>query len=293
MLSLICAGAVVGLLVGLTGIGGGALLTPLLVLVFGLPPTAAVSSDLLVALGLKLTGGAVHQARGDVHWPIVLWLSAGSVPAALVGPVVTKLIGPAPALHSALKTTIGVVLLVVALVTVLAVHRWRPGGARRPDLVAVRRARTVALGAVTGLLVGFTSVGSGSIVAASLLLLYPALRMSALVATDIVQALPMVFTAAVGHAVLGDFHLPITWPLLLGGVPAVIAGSMLAPRLPARLLRNSLAVLLASTGTSLLTAHLPIILSAGAATAALAVYRTTRARKAAPEPATASEPPPA
>ncbi|MFD2415771.1 sulfite exporter TauE/SafE family protein [Amycolatopsis pigmentata] len=291
MLSLTAAGMLAGFLVGLSGVGGGALLTPVLVLVFGLPPTAAVSSDLLVAACMKLTGGVVHQRRGDVHWPIVGWLSLGGVPAGLLGPLVIHYVGTAPVVQRALTILLGVILLAVAAVMVVALSRWDPRGRRGPGQVPVRRGPTLLLGGVTGVLVGFTSVGSGSVVAACLLLAYPALRMSAIVATDIVQALPIVVTAAIGHLLVGDFHLSVAWPLLLGGVPAVVAGSLLAGRIPARLLRGVLAVLLAATGTTLLTHAPALVTSTAFVTAATAVIGSRRhtARSTTGDPAPTSE----
>ncbi|WAL62966.1 sulfite exporter TauE/SafE family protein [Amycolatopsis cynarae] len=290
MLSLTAAGMLVGFLVGMSGVGGGAVLTPVLVLVFGLSPTAAVSSDLLVAACMKLTGSVVHQRRGDVHWPIVGWLSLGGVPASLLGPVVIHYMGTTPVVQRVLNILLGVILLAVAAVMVVALSKWDPRGQWGPRQVPVRRVPTLLLGAVTGLLVGFTSVGSGSAVAASLLLAYPALRMSAIVATDIVQALPIVVTAAIGHLLIGDFHLSVAWPLLLGSVPAVVVGSLLAGRIPARFLRGVLAVLLAATGTTLLTRDPALIASTAvvAATTALIGSRWRAGQAAAEESTPAS-----
>ncbi|MBC3840331.1 sulfite exporter TauE/SafE family protein [Streptacidiphilus sp. 4-A2] len=195
-MSLALAGCLVGFLVGVSGIGGGTLLTPLLVLVFGLPPTAAVSSDLVVTAVLKLAGSAVHAVRSSAHLGLVGWLSLGGVPAALVGPLVTRLCGPSPALQSGLRTALGGVLLMVALATAWSLARRPPEQPQPLSELRIHRGRTLLLGLVAGLLIGFTSVGSGSVVAAVLLLSHPRLRPTELVATDLLQALPMTLAAA-------------------------------------------------------------------------------------------------
>lgn len=267
-------GCLVGLLVGVSGVGGGSLLTPLLVLLFGLPPTAAISSDLAVTAVLRFAGAIAHQARRDVHLGLVFWLSVGGVPAALVGPLMIRLFGPVEPLEHALRVLLGLVLVTVAVVNAWSLRR-RSAGQLPPSQVDVRKGRAVLLGLVTGLLIGITSVGSGSVVVAVLLITHPRLRPSSVVATDVVQSLPMVLAAALGHYLLGDFHPDVAWPLLLGGVPGVVVGALLAPRVPVRVLRGLLVVLLASTGVGMLTSDL-IAIAGTAVVMVIVVLATTR-----------------
>ena len=268
------AGCLVGLLVGVSGVGGGSLLTPLLVLLFGLPPTAAISSDLAVTAVLRFVGAIAHQARRDVHLGLVFWLSVGGVPAALVGPLMARLFGPVEPLEHALRVLLGLVLVTVAVVNAWSLRR-RSAGQLPPSQVDIRKGRVVLLGLVTGLLIGITSVGSGSVVVAVLLIIHPRLRPSSVVATDVVQSLPTVLAAALGHYLLGDFHPDVAWPLLLGGVPGVVVGALLAPRVPVRVLRGLLVVLLASTGVGMLTSDL-IAIAGTAVAMVIVVLATTR-----------------
>ena len=187
------AGLLVGSVVGLTGMGGGALMTPVLILVFGIPPLAAVSSDLVTSLLMKPFGGAVHLIRGTVRRDIAGWLMLGAVPSAFLGVLLLRFLG-ADNVEGFLQRAIGVALLVAAA-SILVRSRMQAGreavagpGAR----ATVRPLRTLAIGVVGGLLVGLTSVGSGSVIIVLLMLAYPALTSSELVGTDIVQAVPLV-----------------------------------------------------------------------------------------------------
>lgn len=280
---LAAAGALVGFLVGLTGMGGGALLTPLLVLVFGVPPLAAVSSDLVTSLVMKPFAGAVHLRRGTVHLRLFGWLAVGSVPAAFlaaaaIGRAAT---GPAGAdLAATLKTVIACALLasVAAMIGRPLLDRARSGpaqqGAAEPEgPVPVRRVRTVLIGVVGGVAVGLTSVGAGSLVIALLLFAYPGLRARSLVGTDIVQAIPLVGAAALGHLLYGDVHFALTASLLVGAIPGALVGARLSAGAPDALVRPAMSAVLAASALALLGASTPALLAGalGTATAVVAV----------------------
>ncbi|MFC4588777.1 sulfite exporter TauE/SafE family protein [Sphaerisporangium corydalis] len=340
----------VAIVVGLTGMGGGALMTPMLVTFFGVPPLTAVSSDLVAAAVMKPVGGLVHLRRGTVDLRLVGWLCAGSIPAAFCGVLVARLLGDGDDVQNAIQKALGVALLLAAAGLAvrgylalkdrashpttapanptttteprpttaeprpasteshptqtephpaatwrrpastwrLTASTWRrmtsarrrtasTGGptawtrrptartelrtastARRtaapgepasiaPPQVTVRPVPTVVIGAVGGLVVGMTSVGSGSLIIVALLAVYPALRANQLVGTDLVQAVPLVMSAAIGHLLFGDFQLSVTTALLAGSVPGVYIGSRISSRAPGGLIRRVLAfVLLAS-----------------------------------------------
>lgn len=284
------AGALVGFLVGLTGMGGGALLTPLLVLAFGVPPLTAVSSDLVTSLVMKPFAGAVHLRRGTVHLRLFAWLAVGSVPAALLASAALGLGSGLDGrrLAADLKIVIAVALLasVVACVARPLIDRARrqalagPGAApdAPPDTApwAVARGRTVLIGAIGGVAVGLTSVGAGSLVIAMLLFAYPRLRPQELVGTDIVQAIPLVGAASLGHLLFGDVHFGLTASLLVGAIPGALAGARLSSSAPDALVRPTMAAVLAASALALLGAATPVLLG-GAAATALAVTAATRA----------------
>ncbi|MDX6429246.1 MAG: uncharacterized protein QOE54_1612 [Streptosporangiaceae bacterium] len=255
----------VAIVVGLTGMGGGALMTPMLVTFFGVPPLTAVSSDLVAAAVMKPVGSAVHLRRGTVNLKLVGWLCAGSVPAAFCGVLIARALGNGADVQSVIKKALGVALLIAA--SGLAVRGYlalkdraagRAEGVRRTaspgepaatelPAIAVRPLPTVVIGGVGGLVVGMTSVGSGSLIIVALLALYPALKANQLVGTDLVQAVPLVTSAAFGHLMFGDFKLEVTAALLVGSIPGVYLGSRISSRAPGGLIRRALAfVLLAS-----------------------------------------------
>lgn len=253
------AGLLVGLVVGMTGMGGGALMTPLLVLFFQIPPLTAVSNDLVVSALMKPVGGFVHFRRGTVHLGLVKYLSLGSVPMAFLGVVLLQLIGSGSAVQTVVRLALGIALLLAAAGIVVRayvslVQRTDPGRAPRsePDQVRVRRLLTVLVGALAGLVVGVTSVGSGSLVVVALLGLYPMLRTNRLVGTDIAQAVPLVASAALGHLLFGDFHLEITTPLVAGALPGVYLGAHLSATVPDGVVRRALTIVLTASGLKLL-----------------------------------------
>lgn len=258
MLSLIdpalaLAGLFVGFVVGLTGMGGGALMTPILVLLFKVQPLAAVSSDIVASMVMKPIGGGVHWRRGTVNAKLVGWLVLGSVPSAFLGVLLLKSSGQGEALQQHVKLALGIALLVVAVGLVirpLLVRSRRAGDSAAP--LIVKRLPTVLIGIVGGFVVGLTSVGSGSLMIILLLMLYPKLRLSELVGTDLVQAIPLVASAALGHAFFGDFQLALTASILIGSVPGVFIGAQLSSRAPDALIRPTLILVLLGSALKLL-----------------------------------------
>ncbi len=244
--------------------GGGALMTPLLVLVFKVQPMAAISSDLVVALLMKPIGGYVHSKRGTVHRPLVLWLIAGSVPAALVGSILVGHFGHGSAGGAWITPVLGIALLITAVGIPARQHlarRHRVSPAT--EAVAVRPLATLSVGVLGGLLVGITSVGSGSLMMVLLLLLYPRLSARELVGTDLVQAVPLVAAAALGHVLFGEVSFGLTASLAVGAIPGVYLGARASVAAPDRLVRSVLTVVLMATGLHLL--HAPTLLVIGAA----------------------------
>jgi uncharacterized membrane protein YfcA len=259
------AGLIVGVLVGLTGMGGGALMTPVLVLLFGIQPLAAVSSDLVVSLFMKPVGGFVHLRHGTVHFPLVKWLCVGSVPAAFGGVLLLRALGGGDDVQSVVKMALGFALL-LAVVTMstrglLDLRRhgrsWRAGTAGTkvaPQPLVVKILPTVVIGIIGGVVVGMTSVGSGSLIIVLLLVLYPRLRAAELVGTDLVQAVPLVGAAALGHALFGEVQLGLTIALLVGAIPGVWIGARLSSSAPQMVVRRALALVLIASGLKLIGA---------------------------------------
>jgi uncharacterized membrane protein YfcA len=257
------AGLGVGFVVGLTGMGGGALMTPILVLGFGVQPLAAVSSDLVAALVMKPFGAGVHLHHGTVNLRLVRWLVAGSVPAAFCGVLVLEMLGDD--LQEDLELLLGAALVLasVSIVarTVLQSRRGlRAGEHGAQHAIRVRPLPTLLVGCVGGLVVGITSVGSGSLMIVMLLLLYPTLTAAQLVGTDLVQAIPLVGAAAIGHLLFGDFELGLTMSLLVGGIPGTYLGARLSSRAPDRVVRPVLVVVLLLSGLKLLGAPDEVVL---------------------------------
>jgi uncharacterized membrane protein YfcA len=253
-LTLALAGLGVGIVVGMTGMGGGALMTPILVLLFGIPPIAAVSSDLAASAVMKPFGGFVHARRGTVNWRLVGWLCIGSVPSAFAGVLLLRLLGPDKSVQQAVSVALGVALLLAAAGLLLKAWMGRKRASSGPaPAITVRPVPTVLLGALGGLVVGLTSVGSGSLIIVLLLVLYPRLRANDLVGTDLVQAIPLVMSAALGHALFGDLRLDIAGAVLLGSVPGVLIGARISSRAPAGLVRAALVIVLLASALKLLT----------------------------------------
>jgi uncharacterized membrane protein YfcA len=228
--------------------GGGALATPMLILLFKVPALAAVGSDLAASLIMKPFGGGVHWRRGTVRTDLVKWLVVGSVPAAFAGVVLVDHIGGD--VESLIKKALGLALLASATTIVVKARLARRGDTNEP--VVARPLHTVLIGVTGGLLVGMTSVGSGSVMIVLILLLYPGLHPAELVGTDLVQAIPLVASATLAHSLFGDVRLGVTASLVLGGIPGVIAGARLSSRAQPWFVRPALLVVLTSTGLKLL-----------------------------------------
>ena len=253
----------IGIVVGLTGMGGGALMTPVLVLFFDVPPLAAVSSDLVASAVMKPVGSVVHLHRGTVHLGLVKWLCVGSVPAAFSAVVIAGSLGRSDDVQTVIRSALGVALLlsaagllVRAYIRLVEHARIRDGRAAplpqgRPR-VEVRPLPVVLVGIAGGIVVGMTSVGSGSLIIIALMTLYPRLKASELVGTDLVQAVPLVASAALGHILFGDFQLALTTSLLVGSIPGVWLGAHLSARAPGGLVRRVLGFVLLATGLKLL-----------------------------------------
>ncbi len=267
---LVAASLGVGVVVGLTGMGGGALMTPILVLFFGIPPLTAVSSDLVAAAVMKPVGSFVHIRDGNVRWDLVRWLCLGSVPAAFAGVFLARSFGSGQAVQDAVQVALGVALLLAALglgvrawVAMVQRARRRDGQPPEPtDIIRSLRLKplpTVLIGAVGGVVVGMTSVGSGSLIIIALMALYPGLLARQLVGTDLVQAVPLVAAAALAHVLFGDFQLAITLPLLIGSVPGAYVGARLSSRLPGSWVRRALAFVLLASALKLLGLPTPTV----------------------------------
>jgi uncharacterized membrane protein YfcA len=258
-LAFVFAGFFVGLVVGLTGVGGGSLMTPILIFFFGVKPYLAVGTDLLFAAFTKM-GGTIKLARAKrIDWRVVLHLSAGSIPAALITLYVLHTLGPAnPAVQSVMTTTLGGALLLTAAATLYKALR----GKTAPASVAVGPEAWAAtprhwslpllFGALIGTLVTLTSVGAGAIGVTVLMLLYPRLPLVRIVGADIAYAVPLTLVAGMGHASLGSVDWPLLAKLLAGSLPGIWIGSHLMSRTPERVIRSLLSVLLAYAGLKLI-----------------------------------------
>jgi uncharacterized protein len=246
---------VVGLLVGMTGVGGGSLMTPLLVLAFGFHPVAAVGTDLLFAGGTNSVGTLVHGANRNVAWRITFLLAAGSLPASLLAIIALRELGELNAITARIVSfTLGIALLLTA-VSLL----FRPqiiayaAGRRHQHSAHPRRTAllTVTTGVALGVLVSLSSVGAGAIGISALLMLYPGVRVARIVASDIAHAVPLTLLAGLGHWYLGSVNWPVLAALLIGSLPAIVVGSLASTRVPEPVLRVILAAVLFVVGARL------------------------------------------
>jgi uncharacterized protein len=250
--SILAAGFFVGIVVGLTGMGGGALMTPALIFLGVGEAATVVTADLTAAAVYKTGGALVHAKEGSPNLDLAKWLIIGSVPMALLGPhLVAGLTSDEEQLDYVLKMSIGFALLLAASTYALRLYinlrRVRGGVPNADPNPPVRPLPTMLVGALGGLLVGITSVGSGSVIMVALLMLYPGLAAVRLVGTDLVQAVPLVASAALAHALFGDLDMSVTWPLLVGSIPGVFIGAQMSARMTGGFVRRALAfVLLAS-----------------------------------------------
>jgi uncharacterized membrane protein YfcA len=249
------SGFAVGFLVGMTGVGGGSLMTPLLILLFGVHPATAVGTDLLYAASTKTAGTLVHATARTVDWAIVQLLAIGSVPATIATILVLSQFN----LHSAsaqhvINLTLGAVLMVTAAFLILG-RNIRERYADRLDRIGRRRQTvlTIILGMVMGVLVTTTSVGAGAIGVTVLLLLYPKMPASRVVGSDIAHAVPLTLLAGVGHWYLGSINWGLLSTLLIGSLPGIVIGSYLATRAREPVVRIALASVLLIVGARLLS----------------------------------------
>ncbi|MDD2828383.1 MAG: sulfite exporter TauE/SafE family protein [Sulfuricurvum sp.] len=253
---LMSAGAITGLLVGLTGVGGGALMTPLLLLVFGIAPMAAVGTDLWFAAITKLFAMRIHQHHGLIDWQVVKRLWIGSLSASTITLIWMKLYPVDDSAVILLKTTIAIAVVLTA--TGILFQKQLHGFGRylrttdSEHFIQWQGPLTIIAGAVLGVLVTLTSVGAGALGAVFLAYLYPLrLTMPRLIATDIVHAIPLAMFAGIGHLIIGNVNFILLGNLLTGSIPAVIIGAMLSARLPHKWLRIGLAIVLFSIGAKL------------------------------------------
>jgi uncharacterized protein len=249
---MIIGSAVVGLLVGLTGAGGGALMTPMLILLFGITPSSAISSDLVAAVLMRPFGAAVHMRKGTVNMRLVSLMVLGSVPMAFLGSYLLHLLGSGGETDQAhVEIALGSALLVGAGAMVIRYVLDRRSGQQRLGMiteVTVRPIPTIAIGAVGGLIVGLTSVGSGSLMIVLLLFVYPLIGANQLVGTDLTQAVPLTAAAALGALAFGHVVFAVTASVAIGSVPAVLVGSFLSSRAPDRYIRPVITYVIFASG---------------------------------------------
>jgi len=255
----VTSGFGVGLLVGMTGVGGGSLMTPLLILLFGIHPSTAVGTDLLYAAATKTGGSVVHSWARSIHWPAVIRLASGSIPASILTLfVLWQLDLDSAAARSLVNIVLSFALMLTAASlifrkTIMETLRWRM---ERLEERTIARA-TVLVGAALGVLVSISSVGAGAVGVTALLLLYPQLPMSRVVGSDIAHAVPLTLIAGIGHWALGaiDWHLMAV--LLMGSLPGIVIGSYFATRVPEMALRLLLAVTLILVAGKLVSSEWP------------------------------------
>ncbi|MGB7052973.1 MAG: sulfite exporter TauE/SafE family protein [Acidimicrobiales bacterium] len=248
---IVLGSAVVGFLVGLTGAGGGALMTPMLILLFGVKPSAAISSDLVAAVLMRPVGAAVHLSKKTVNLQMVKWMVCGSVPTAILGAYLLHLLGNSKSAENTVELALGAALLLGAAAMVLRYALDRRSGHRRQDSVhgvVVRPLPTVMIGMVGGIIVGMTSVGSGSLMIVLLLFLYPLLGANQLVGTDLTQAVPLTLAAALGALVFGHVEFAVTSSIVIGSVPAVFVGAFFSSRAPDRYIRPAITFVIFASG---------------------------------------------
>jgi uncharacterized membrane protein YfcA len=245
----------VGLIVGLTGVGGGSIMTPLLIMAFGVPATVAVGTDLACAAVTKTAGTIAHGFAHNVVARVVILLACGSVPAAIATLVFVAMANPAPEQFNRLiRESVGVVLLLSIAMLLLRepLRRWTQGANRLRAVHRHRPVLTVVVGGVIGVAVALTSLGAGAIGAACITLLYPELEPAEIAGSDIAHAVPLTAVAAAGHWWLGTIDGGLLLALVAGGLPGIVLGSLLSPRVPLRVLRVMLMATLALAGVKLL-----------------------------------------
>ena len=293
---IVLGSAIIGFLVGMTGAGGGALMTPMLILIFGVTPSAAISSDLVAAVVMRPFGAGVHLRKGTVNKSLVGWMVLGSVPMAFLGAYLLHLLGHAKTAQKHIELALGIALLLGAAAMVVRYILDRRGGQDRTGVVhevTPKPLRTIGIGMIGGIIVGMTSVGSGSLMIILMLFLYPMLGANQLVGTDLTQAVPLTAAAALGALAFGHVEFGVTTSLIIGSVPAVLIGSVFSSTAPDRYVRPAITFVVAASGlkyvgvgTEALGWILVGILMSGAALWAM----TRRPWAAAPRPSFPSTP---
>lgn len=255
LLTYIVSGFAVGLLVGMTGVGGGSLMTPLLTLLFGVPPSVAVGTDLAFASITKGAGTFTHRLRGTVHWDIVKLLCIGALPAAVATTLALNHFGTVNAeIGQLIRYSIAgsVLLTVVALLFKGKMLAWINAKPERQLQGRALSTATIVSGAVLGILVTISSIGAGAIGATLLVMLYPRLSSAEVAGTDIAYAVPLTAIAALGHWWLGSINWELLAMLLVGSVPGITLGSWVARAVPERFLRGLLAMTLTGVAAKLI-----------------------------------------
>lgn len=254
-LTYVVSGFAVGTLVGLTGVGGGSLMTPLLTLLFGISPTVAVGTDLAFASITKGAGTFAHRFRGTVHWDVVKLLCIGALPAAVLSTFALKSFGVLDkeiALVIRYSIAVSVLLTVIALIFKGRMQRWVTAHPEKQLQGVQLNAATILAGALLGTLVTISSIGAGAIGATLLVLLYPRLSPAEIAGTDIAYAVPLTAIAAFGHWWLGSINWELLMMLLLGSVPGITIGSLAARTIPEKVLRGLLATTLTAVAVKLI-----------------------------------------
>jgi uncharacterized membrane protein YfcA len=280
-------GLFAGTVVGLTGMGGAAIVTPMLIFVFGVPAAVTVSTDIVSAAAMKPIGAVVHLRRQTPHMRIVFWLCAGSIPGVIIGSLVFAQIAGVADGEKLLKHLVGIALLLAVALSLMRLRlRWfkstDPNGT--VYLSPKRRALILTVGLLVGTLVGITSVGSGTLIAASLIMMFPTMYPSRLVGTDLVQAVPMLLVGAAVHWGLGDVDLTVLVSLLAGQIPGVWIGSRISSRYNGQALRMLLLVLIGAAGLALVglpPVYVAIITVTGSIVIGVPIVRQTLSDRAA------------
>jgi len=251
------SGFIVGLLVGVTGVGGGSLMAPILILLFGVAPTTAVGTDLLFAGVTKTVGAGIHHANRSTDWMVVRRLALGSLPGAIITVIALQWLHWTTVKQGWLPITLGVVLIITAIATLARplLHRYILSRGSDEKRMRWQLPLTILSGVILGVLVTLTSVGAGSLGVTLLVLLYPVrLSTKQIVGTDILHAVPLVFVAGFGHWLIGSVDGKLLVNLLIGSIPGIIIGSLLVQRISERAARIALSVILAFAGGRLIVA---------------------------------------
>jgi uncharacterized membrane protein YfcA len=264
--SVLVVAFLVGVVIGVTGMGGGALMTPALIYL-GIPPTVAVSNDLVASVFNKMSAAGAHWKEGTPNKKLALWLVIGAVPAAFAGGFIVRAIGSSVDQQHFIKIALGIALLIASLTYTarLFINNYKSAGKKKQEVSEpkVRPVLTLLTGIVGGLLVGLTSVGAGSIIMVAMLLIYPRMKTSSLVGTDLLQAVPLVIAAAASHLITTGIDWSVFIPLIIGSVPGTIIGAKLAKKVEQKYVRRMVIIILIITGLALLSVPTAIILAVG------------------------------